>query len=146
MLCYAERASRCLARTIFYAMVRHREALRDDQGRQNRIEVVGEDLLAIAATALYAESQERATGDATGWTLAEEFFLQARARIDGAISGLIQNDDQKSARLGERALGGEFPWLSRGIIRRGLDDYAGPAPDFLKSAPDEKTRPEKVFG
>jgi alkylation response protein AidB-like acyl-CoA dehydrogenase len=128
MLKYAERASRRLARVIFYAMVRHREALRDDQGRQNRIEAVGEDLLAIAATALHAESQERAGGDATGWVLAEECFRQARLRIDQAIHGLIRNDDQDATRLGGRVLSGGFPWLSDGIVRRGLNDYTGPLP------------------
>ncbi len=35
-----------LARTTFYAVAFHRQALRDDQGRQNRIEMIGEDLLA----------------------------------------------------------------------------------------------------
>ena len=41
---FVEQASRRLARTVFYVMLLHRQALRDDQGRQNRIEMVGEDL------------------------------------------------------------------------------------------------------
>src|SRR5213594_4458483 len=62
VLRYAERASRRLARAILYAMAMHRAALRDDQGRQNRIEAVRDDLLTISAAALYAESQERTYG------------------------------------------------------------------------------------
>ncbi|WP_447975431.1 acyl-CoA dehydrogenase family protein [Nitrospira sp. Kam-Ns4a] len=120
---YAERASRRLARAILWAMVRRRAALRDDQGRQNRIEAVGEDILTIAATALRAEAQERVAGDASLWVLADEFFREARVRIARAVRELIRNDDAASAAVGRRALQGAFPLLSDGIIRRGLDAY-----------------------
>src|SRR5438128_2071312 len=93
-LVYAERMSRRLARAIFYAMAWHRAELRDDQGRQNRIEAVGEDLLTIAATALSAESQERTAGNRVAWDLADEFFRTAKQRINTAIRELIRNDDQ----------------------------------------------------
>jgi hypothetical protein len=119
----AERASRRLARAIFYAMARHRAALRDDQGRQNRIEAVGEDLLTVAATALYAESQERLAGNRAAWELADEFFRTARERVDTAIRGLLRNNDQPITAIGQRALRGEYPSLSQGIIRRTLKDY-----------------------
>jgi hypothetical protein len=59
---YVEVMSRRLARAILYAMILGRAKLRDDQGRQNRIEAVGEDLLAIAATALAAERGKRTAG------------------------------------------------------------------------------------
>ena len=54
-----------------------RQAFRDDQGRQNRIEAVGEDLLLIAVTSLYAEEQQRTTGQTEVWDLAQEVFGQA---------------------------------------------------------------------
>src|SRR5947209_12617238 len=73
-LLFVEQASRRLARAIFYAMARHREALRDDQGRQNRIEAVGEDILVIASTALHAEVKQRLLRDSSAWDLADEFF------------------------------------------------------------------------
>jgi hypothetical protein len=122
-LLYAERASRRLARTILYAMARYREALRDDQGRQNRIEEVGEDILTIAATALYAESLHRAQGDGHVWDLAEELFREAITRIDANIAGLIRNDDHRPAAVGQRALRSQYPSLSGGIIQRSLADY-----------------------
>jgi alkylation response protein AidB-like acyl-CoA dehydrogenase len=122
-LVYAERMSRRLARAIFYAMAWHRAELRDDQGRQNRIEAVGEDLLTIAATALYAESQERTAGNRVAWDLADEFFRTAKQRINTAIRELIRNDDQPITAIGQRALRGEYPALSQGIIRRMLKDY-----------------------
>jgi hypothetical protein len=104
-------------------MLIHRQALRDDQGRQNRIEAVGEDLLAIAATALYAESQERTAGHAELWDLADELFRNARQRIDENIRGLIHNRDRLVTVIGKHAFSGKYPSLSGGIIRRGLHDY-----------------------
>jgi len=122
-LCYAERASRRLARAILYAMTLHRTALRDDQGRQNRIEAVGDDLLTISAAALYAESQERTYGCSEVWDLADEFFRNAKERIGRNIRGLLHNDDRILTAIGRRALRGDYPSFSSGIIRRGLNDY-----------------------
>ena len=121
---FVERTSRRMARTIFYAMLLHRQALRDDQGRQNRIEMVGEDLLVIAATALYAEAQERTAGRSEVWDLTEEIFLEAQLRVERNIRELIRNQDGGVAAIGERALSGGYPSLSRGIIRRNLQDYS----------------------
>lgn len=120
---YIEQTSRRLARSIFYAMVVHREQLRDDQGRQNRIESVGEDLLAMAAAALKAESDERFGGCSEAWELAEEFFIGARDRIGRNIRELLRNRDGPSAATGRRALSGRYSSLSEGGIRRGLFDY-----------------------
>jgi alkylation response protein AidB-like acyl-CoA dehydrogenase len=122
-LVFIEQASRRLARAIFYAMLIHRQALRDDQGRQNRIEAVGEDLLTIAATALYAESQELTARHAELWDLAEELFRHASRRIDENIRGLIHNQDKLVTVIGKNAFSGKYPSLSGGIIRRGLHDY-----------------------
>lgn len=123
-LLFVERTSRRLARTIFYAMLLHRKALQDDQGRQNRIEMVGEDLLVIAATALYAEVQERTTSRSEVWDLTEETFLEAKQRVGHNIRELIRNQDVGVAAIGGKALSGEYPSLSRGIIRRNLQDYS----------------------
>jgi alkylation response protein AidB-like acyl-CoA dehydrogenase len=122
-LLYTERASRRLARTILYAMVRFREALRDDQGRQSRIEEIGEDILTIAAAALHAEALHRSQGDGRVWDLADAFFREAGTRIDANIAGLIRNEDHEPAAVGQRALRSQYPSLSDGIIQRSLDDY-----------------------
>jgi hypothetical protein len=123
---FVERASRRLARATFYAMARRRQALQDDQGRQNRIERVGEDLLVIAATALYAEAQERTTGHAELWDLAEERFNETTLRVEQQIRELICNHDARMTAVGRKALRGTYPSLSEGIIPRGLRDYLPP--------------------
>ena len=122
-LVFVERASRRLARTIFYAVLLHRQSLQDDQGRQNRIEMIGEDLLRIAATALYAEAQERTAGHTEVWDLAEENFREARQRVEHNIRELLLNRDAAVTVVGKKAFNGTYSSLSNGIIRRGLHDY-----------------------
>ena len=141
-LAFVERESRRLARAIFYALVRHREALRDDQGRQNRIELVGEDLLVIAATTLYAQRQEQTAGHAEVWDLAEEVFREAEHRIKHNVRGLVRNCDESATYVGREALRGAFPSLSVGIIRRGLQDYVTEHKNALET---ERESPRKAI-
>ena len=122
-LLFVERMSRRLARAVFYALLRQRQAFRDDQGRQNRIEAVGEDLLLIAVTGLYAEEQQQGLGQKEVWDLAQEVFAEARLRIKGHIRELLWNQDTPVTVLGTKALGGTYPSLSKGIIERNLEDY-----------------------
>jgi alkylation response protein AidB-like acyl-CoA dehydrogenase len=136
-LSFVERASRRLARTIFYTMLLHREALRDDQGRQNRIEMIGEDLLIITATVLYAEAQERTAGHPEVWGLAEESFREAKQRVEHNIRELIRNQDAIVAAVGEKALSDRYPSLISGIIQRDLEDY-------LRNEPALKIEEENI--
>lgn len=131
-LVFVERESRRLTRAIFYALLCHRQALRDDQGRHNRIEHISEDLLVVAATALYAHRQEQTGGHAEVWDLAEEVFREAGNRIQQNIRGLIRNDDEPVTIVGRKALSGEYPSLSAGIIQRGLHDYVAERKNGLK--------------
>ncbi len=121
---YVERTSRRLARAIFWAMVRHGERLRDDQGRQARIEAIGEELLTLAASALAAESFERAEGEPGVWELVDQVFRGVRLRVEPMVDELGgSNDDDPVAALGRQASEGAYPWLSHGIIPRRLRDY-----------------------
>jgi alkylation response protein AidB-like acyl-CoA dehydrogenase len=124
LLGYVECSSRELARAIFWAMVRHGDQLRDDQGRQARIETIGEDLLTISTTALEASSLAHATTDEQVWDLVDQFATGARVRIDSMIDELRgRNKDHVLAAIGQQAVGGTYARLSHGIIPRGLRDY-----------------------
>jgi len=123
ILMYAERASRRLARAILSVLALHQERLRDDQGRQNRIETVGEDILIMAATALHAVAQERTQHIPGVWDLVDEVFREARKRIDRAIPEIIHNEDMQVIHVGKRALQNHYPWLTKGVIPRSLKDY-----------------------
>ncbi|SLM46707.1 putative Acyl-CoA dehydrogenase [Nitrospira japonica] len=135
---FVERASRRLARAMFYSVAWHRQALRDDQGRQNRIESIGEDLAAIAITGLYAEAQRGTAGYVEAWDLADEVFREAKVRVKRQIRALISNRDARSAGLGVKTLGGACPALSAGIIARGLRDYQMPEKDAVGTGEGRK--------
>jgi alkylation response protein AidB-like acyl-CoA dehydrogenase len=124
LLGYVEQSSRRLARAIFWAMVRHGEQLRDDQGRQARIETIGEDLLTIATVALEASSLARVNADEQVWDLVDHVVVDAKVRIDRAIRELRgHNGDDVPTTIGQHTVGGSYVWLSHGIIPRGLRDY-----------------------
>lgn len=122
-LSLVERLSRKLARAIFYAMVMKRESLRDDQGRQNRIEMIGEDLLVIAAATLRVCREARESGRTDVWELVERITATANERITRAIRELIRNRDEDVAETGRHALAGRYDLLNHGIVQRSLDDY-----------------------
>jgi alkylation response protein AidB-like acyl-CoA dehydrogenase len=136
---FVEQASRRLARTVFYVMLLHRQALRDDQGRQNRIEMVGEDLLMVAATALYAEARERTDGHPEVWDLVEENFRDAKQRVERNLRELLRNQDAAAANVGEKALHGRYPSLTCGIIQRNLQDYLRPERVFEAGEKNKRT-------
>lgn len=124
LLSYVERSSRRLACAMFWAMAREGEQFRDDQGRQTRIETIGEDLLTIATAALEASALEKADADGQVWELMDHWAADARARIDRAIRELRgRNADDAPAAIGRHTVGGKYAWLSRGIFPRGLRDY-----------------------
>ncbi len=116
---YVERTSRTLSRHIFYAMLICREAMRDDQGRQNRIDIVGEELFTLIATTLHAQqiNQEYA------WQLADEQFRVSKKLICTTLKELLRNDDHHGEALGLHAIKGDYSALNQGIVQRGLNDY-----------------------
>lgn len=116
---YTEQISRQLARKIFYTMLMRREEMRDDQGRQDRIDIVGEELFTIIAASLYAQNinQDYAL------QLSNEIFRSSKKLIQQTLRELLFNDDEKSQALGSKALNGDFNALNKGIIQRGLNDY-----------------------
>lgn len=117
---YIEATSRKLARRIFYAMLMQRENMRDDQGRQNRIECVGEELFTLAATTLYATRLNQPDG----WELCDEFFRMSKKRNKQHLKELICNDDEVRAEVGRKAFAQAYQRLNKGIIQRGLMDYS----------------------
>ncbi len=128
LLGYVEQSSRGLASAVFWAMVRHGQQLRDDQGRQTRIEMIGEDLLTMATIVLEASSPARTEANEQIWELVDQFAAAAKVRIDRAIDELRgHNQDHKVAAIGRQAVEGDYGWLSRGIISRGLREYLSPA-------------------
>src|SRR4051812_7163018 len=108
---YAERSSRKLARSTFYAMGRWQAKLEKRQAFLGRIVDVGAELFAISAACVYAQT----LGTAEARELADVFSKQARRRIDTLFSNLFANDDDDNHALALRVLDGAHTWLEEGI-------------------------------
>src|SRR5215217_2302977 len=87
---YVERASRRLARSIFYGMSRWQGKLEHRQRFLGRIVDIGAELFAMTAACVRAQ---RDRADGTAAELADAFCQQARVRAEQLFDGLWKNSD-----------------------------------------------------
>jgi alkylation response protein AidB-like acyl-CoA dehydrogenase len=115
---YVDRASRRLARSLFYAMVRFGPGLEKRQSVLFRLVDIGAELFAVAVSCARAQAL-RAAGapDAAGATdMADLFCRQARRRAEERFAVLFHNDDARAYRLAQAILRDEHVWLEQGIV------------------------------
>ncbi len=114
---YAERSSRKLARSTFYAMGRWQAKLEQRQSFLGRIVDIGAELFAISAAVVYAETiaSEHPERADSARELADLFCLQARRRADGLFHALWANDDDAGYAAAIKLLDGRYTWLEEGI-------------------------------
>jgi alkylation response protein AidB-like acyl-CoA dehydrogenase len=114
---FAERGSRKLARTTFYAMGRWQAKLEKKQAFLGRIVDIGAELFAIAAAATYATTikTEHPDRGEEAYALADLFCKQARSRVDALFSELWSNNDDANYKAAQDVLAGRFTWLEEGI-------------------------------
>jgi alkylation response protein AidB-like acyl-CoA dehydrogenase len=117
---YAERASRKLARSMFYAMGRWQGRLERKQGFLGRIVDIGAELFAMSAVCVRAQMDaEKGAGTKRGAVareLADVFCVQARLRAEEKFSQLWSNTDATDSLLAKHVLAGRYTWLEDGII------------------------------
>ena len=130
---YAERSSRRLARSTFYAMGRWQAKLEQRQSFLGRIVDIGAELFAISAAVVYAETIARgarrsAPTPPASWPTCSA--RQARRRADGLFHELWANDDDAGYTAAMKLLDGRYTWLEEGVIDPGdfrWSGLAGPA-------------------
>ena len=110
---YVERASRRLARSIFYGMGRWQGKLEHKQRFLGRIVDIGTELFAMTAACVRAQ---RDRADETSAELADAFCRQARVRADQLFDQLWRNSDDSDQVLAKRVLGDRYQWLEDGIL------------------------------
>jgi alkylation response protein AidB-like acyl-CoA dehydrogenase len=115
---FAERASRRLARSTFYAMGRWQAKLEKRQAVLGRIVDIGAELFAIASAIVYADTirREQPQRAAEATELADLFCKQARRRVETLFSALFANDDVQAYGLAQGVLGGRYTWLEEGVL------------------------------
>jgi hypothetical protein len=115
---YVERASRKLARSIFYGMTRWQAKLEYRQAFLGRLVDIGCELFAMAAAAAYADTigREQPERGTEAQELAELFCLQARRRAETLFDELWSNDDDANREAAAKVLDGRYQWLEEGIV------------------------------
>jgi alkylation response protein AidB-like acyl-CoA dehydrogenase len=113
---YIERASRRLARSMFYAMSRYQAKLERKQALLGRFVDIGAELFAMSAACVRAQAmREGAEGD-KAVRMADVFCRQSRIRVDDLFDRLFENADNSTYRLAQEVLRGDHAWLADGII------------------------------
>jgi alkylation response protein AidB-like acyl-CoA dehydrogenase len=131
---WVERASRKLARSIFYGMTRWQARLEYRQSFLGRLVDIGAELFAMAATVAYADTigREQPERRAEAQELAELFCRQAKRRAEVLFAELWDNDDDENRAAAAQVLDGRYAWLEEGVL-----DPAGEGPMI----PDEVKEP-----
>ena len=129
---YAERSSRKLARSTFYAMGRYQAKLEQKGELLGRIVDIGAELYAIACACTYASTLggEDPAHRAAIYELADLFCMQARRRADGLFHSLWANDDDAQYERAQSVLDGRYAFFEHDVV-----DPAGDGPMIPEHAP-----------
>ncbi|RNL83968.1 acyl-CoA dehydrogenase family protein [Halostreptopolyspora alba] len=129
---FAERASRKLARSTFYAMSLWQGRLETKQGFLARVVDIGAELFAISSVVLraHADREEYPDRGRSAYELADAFCRQSRIRVDGLFDALWSNTDDVDGKLARRVMDDQYTWLEDGII-----DPSVPGPQIVTTEP-----------
>ena len=126
---YAERSSRKLARSTFYAMGRYQAKLEQKGELLGRIVDIGAELYAISCACVYASTlggEDPANREAV-FELADLFCGQARRRADALFHALWANDDAEQYDVAQSVLEGRYTFYEHDVL-----DPAGSGPMLPK--------------
>ncbi|MEV4671746.1 MULTISPECIES: acyl-CoA dehydrogenase family protein [Actinomadura] len=139
---FVERASRKLARSVFYAAGRWQGGLERKQGFLGRMVDIGAELFAMSAVCVRAHADASGQSGLSDGTpgksallLADAFCKQARVRVDELFDGLWRNTDAMDAKLARAVLAGDFAWIEEGVL-----DPSIPGPWIAPSEPGPSER------
>ena len=135
---YAERHSRKLARSTFYAMNRYQARLEQKGAFLGRIVDIGAEIYAIACACTYAQTiaRENPSKRAEAFELADLFCSQARRRADRLFHELWANDDDEQYATAQKILSGRYSFFEEDVL-----DPAGDGPMI----PEHETPAAKKF-
>ena len=123
---YVERASRKLARSVFYAAGRWQGKLERKQGFLGRMVDIGAELFAMSAVCVRAKADDRPEAS----EMAEMFCAQAQVRIGALFDRLWHNTDGLDAAFARRVMDGRYTWQEAGVV-----DPSIPGPWIAEAEP-----------
>ena len=134
---YVSRTSGRLARAFFHRIVRHGPALERRQAILGRLVDVGAECFLMSAACIEADRLVREDPkNRTPVDLADLFCRRARRRITGLFRALRSNDDRATYRVAQRAMAGDYGWLTRDVGELVLGDLDGSVGSDVSDARD----------
>ncbi len=114
---YTRRASKRLARAVFFAMLKYQQKLEAKQGILGRFVDIGTDLFAMASSCAYAASLKNdQTSSKNALELADLFCRDARYRIEMNFKAHNNNHDNKHIQVSRQLLNENYSWLETDIF------------------------------
>ncbi|HEX5727312.1 MAG TPA: acyl-CoA dehydrogenase family protein, partial [Longimicrobiaceae bacterium] len=113
---YVERASRKLARNLFWAMGRYQAKLERKQALLGRFVDIGAELYAMAAACVRAHDLRNEAHGKEAVRLADVFCRQSRQQVKRLFGDLWDNADDSTYRLAQDVLKGRYAWLEEGSV------------------------------
>ncbi|MBA8824471.1 alkylation response protein AidB-like acyl-CoA dehydrogenase [Saccharopolyspora lacisalsi] len=120
---YVERASRRLARQVFYGMSRWQGRMELKQRFLARIVDIGAELFAMSASCVRAETLRRRDPEqgSSAYSLAGTFCAQSRLRVEELFRRLWANSDDEDRTLVRAVLDSRHTWLEEGVLDPSID-------------------------
>jgi alkylation response protein AidB-like acyl-CoA dehydrogenase len=137
---YIERASKKLARSMFYAMGRYQIKMERKQALLGRFVDIGAELFAMTCSIVRAHELRKGPDGEKPAQMADLFCRISRAKVDRIFDELFDNHDDETYRLAQEVLRGEHTWLEAGSIAatRGMDMKMGIDTSAVRKSEGEK--------
>ncbi|HEX9940110.1 MAG TPA: acyl-CoA dehydrogenase family protein [Longimicrobium sp.] len=127
---YIERASRKLARTMFYAMGKYQAKLEKKGALLGRFVDIGAELYAMSSACVRAHDMRDGANGREAALLADLFCRRSRLRIKQLFDLVHENADDPTFRVAQDVMKGRYAWLEEGSISAVPAGSLAPNPDF----------------
>ena len=132
---WVERATRRLARSIFYGMGRWQGKMEHRQAFLGRTVDIGAELFAMVASCLRANAERAEQPE--GVELADLFCQQAELRAETLFDALWSNNDAADVKASRKLVAGDYAFIEDGVITPDSD-----APWVTTWKPEASTKPD----
>jgi len=114
-VCYLDRNTRRLARSVFHCMIRFGGGLEKQQAVLGRLVDIGSELYAMAAVCTRAHAMHQKQSDRQAIKMANVFCRLSQRRVDTLFKQLFHNDDKATYALAKEVLNDKHQWLETGL-------------------------------
>jgi alkylation response protein AidB-like acyl-CoA dehydrogenase len=127
---WIERASRKLAREMFYAMGKYQAKLEKKGALLGRFVDIGAELYAMSCACVRAQDMKDGPNGREAALLADLFCRRARIKVHQLFDLVHDNADDPTYKVAQDVLKGRYAWIEEGAITAVPEGSLAPNPDF----------------